>query len=58
MVQFTLFIGMKNMDSKPMVLGNTKPKGMCGSGIISALALFIRLGLIEESGRIRDPEIH
>ncbi|WP_367564317.1 ASKHA domain-containing protein [Acetomicrobium flavidum] len=41
---------------KPMVLGNTKPKGMCGSGIISALALFIRLGLIEESGRIKDPE--
>jgi len=41
---------------KPLVLGNAKPKGMCGSGIVSAVALFIRLGLIEESGRIKDPE--
>ncbi len=32
----------------------TEPKGICGSGIISAIAAFNRTGLIEKNGRIAD----
>ncbi len=32
----------------------TDPKGICGSGIISAIAAFSRTGLIEKNGRIAD----
>lgn len=32
--------------------GQTEPKGICGSGIISAVAAYARAGLIEKNGRI------
>ncbi|NLO35842.1 MAG: DUF4445 domain-containing protein [Clostridiaceae bacterium] len=30
------------------------PAGICGSGLVSAIATFLRLGLIDETGRITD----
>lgn len=35
-------------------IGNQKPIGICGSGIIDAIACFLELGLIDETGRIDD----
>lgn len=38
----------------------TKPTGICGSGVIKAIAEFVRLGIIDETGRFvqgKDPHI-
>jgi uncharacterized 2Fe-2S/4Fe-4S cluster protein (DUF4445 family) len=36
------------------VLGNVAPRGICGSGLVDAVAAGLDLGLIEPSGRLRD----
>ncbi len=36
------------------VLGNLAPRGICGSGLVDAVAAALDLGLIEPSGRLRD----
>jgi uncharacterized 2Fe-2S/4Fe-4S cluster protein (DUF4445 family) len=38
------------------VIGNVSPKGVCGSGIIDAVAQMRKQGLIDASGRINVPE--
>ncbi len=38
------------------VIGHKKPAGICGSGLIDAIAEMLRYGIIDESGRIADPE--
>jgi uncharacterized 2Fe-2S/4Fe-4S cluster protein (DUF4445 family) len=38
------------------VIGDARPKGLCGSGLVDAVAGLLRLGVIEESGRLRRPE--
>ena len=35
-------------------IGNIAPKGICGSGIIDAVALMLELGVADETGRILD----
>lgn len=35
------------------VIGETKATGICGSGLLDALAVFLKLGLMEKDGRIR-----
>ena len=35
------------------VIGNTRPVGICGSGIVDAIAELRRTGLINERGRLR-----
>ncbi|MBI9106613.1 MAG: DUF4445 domain-containing protein [Spirochaetales bacterium] len=35
------------------VIGGGKPEGICGSGIVDALAVFLGAGVIDETGRIR-----
>ena len=35
-------------------IGNIAPKGICGSGIIDAVALMLELGVLDETGRILD----
>lgn len=35
-------------------IGERAPQGICGSGIISAMALFLKAGLIDETGTITD----
>ncbi|MEI6385443.1 MAG: ASKHA domain-containing protein [Spirochaetota bacterium] len=37
-------------------IGNVKAQGLCGSGVLDALACFVELGLIDSSGRILDAE--
>lgn len=36
------------------VLGNVVPRGICGSGLVDAVASSLELGLIKESGRLAD----
>lgn len=38
------------------VIGNATPKGICGSGLIEAASTLIKAGIIEASGRIKDPD--
>lgn len=38
------------------VIGGVKPVGICGSGLIDAIALFIEYNLIDETGRINPPD--
>lgn len=38
------------------VIGGTAPKGICGSGLIEAASTLIGAGIIEGSGRIKDPD--
>lgn len=38
------------------VIGNTKPKGICGSGLVDIVAVLLELGIIDEQGLIRPPE--
>lgn len=37
-------------------IGNTKPIGICGSGIVDAIAGMLSAGLIDETGRLADEE--
>jgi uncharacterized 2Fe-2S/4Fe-4S cluster protein (DUF4445 family) len=38
------------------VLGGGEARGICGSGLIDALAVMLELGGLDETGRILDPE--
>ncbi|MDD4870520.1 MAG: ASKHA domain-containing protein [Kiritimatiellae bacterium] len=38
------------------VIGNTKPAGICGSGLIDIMAELLRCGVIDSTGRIQSPE--
>ncbi len=38
------------------VIGGTKPRGICGSGLIDAAAALLKAGVIEPSGRLANPE--
>jgi len=37
-------------------IGNITPKGICGSGIIDAVALMLEIGVIDETGRILESD--
>ncbi|HWR42092.1 ASKHA domain-containing protein [Sporomusa sp.] len=39
------------------VIGNTQPTGICGSGMVKAIAQLLKAGLIDASGRFRKPEV-
>ncbi len=38
------------------VIGNTRPVGLCGTALIDAVAELLRVGVIEETGRILPPD--
>ncbi len=38
------------------VIGNTAPKGLCGSGLIDGLALMLTVGAVDGTGRLVTPE--
>ncbi|MCK4595720.1 DUF4445 domain-containing protein [candidate division WOR-3 bacterium] len=40
-------------DIRLKVIGNTSPEGLCGSGLIDALAQLLRLGIINKKGRLK-----
>jgi uncharacterized 2Fe-2S/4Fe-4S cluster protein (DUF4445 family) len=37
------------------VIGNTTPRGICGSGLVDAIAVGLDLGLVQASGRLSKP---
>lgn len=37
-------------------IGGAAPVGLCGSGLIDAIAVLLRIGAIDETGRMADPE--
>jgi len=38
------------------VIGNIKPKGICGSGLVDLVAVLLRCGTIDQEGLIRPPQ--
>jgi len=38
------------------VIGNIKPKGICGSGLVNLIAVLLRCGTIDKEGLIRPPQ--
>lgn len=38
------------------VIGNTKPEGICGSGLVKAVAELLKAGILHESGRFNKPD--
>ncbi len=49
---------LERIDSKAWLrvstLGGTLPKGICGSGLIDTVAALLELGIVDESGRMKD----
>ena len=37
-------------------IGETAPRGICGSGLIDALAVLLETGAVDESGQLQDPD--
>ena len=37
-------------------IGNHPPRGICGTGLIDAVATFLQVGIIDPSGRVLEPE--
>ncbi|MCX7965954.1 MAG: ASKHA domain-containing protein [Syntrophorhabdaceae bacterium] len=48
-----IYIDPKTRDVKYTVIGNTKPKGICGSGVIDAVSELFKWGIIDNSGRFK-----
>jgi uncharacterized 2Fe-2S/4Fe-4S cluster protein (DUF4445 family) len=38
------------------VIGDVEPRGLCGSGLVDAVAELVRLGLVDPSGRLVTPD--
>lgn len=47
---------IKDGDVLLNVIGNTKPVGICGTALIDAVAELLRCGVIEDTGRILEPD--
>jgi len=45
-----------NEDIEVSVIGGGRPSGICGSGLIDAVAQLLEAGVIERTGRIRAPQ--
>lgn len=45
-------------NGKPVldVIGGGEPKGLCGSGILDLLAILLRLGVVDDTGRLLPPD--
>ncbi len=43
-------------DFKYSVIGNARPAGICGSGIVDAIAYLLDAGLLDETGRMLDAD--
>lgn len=49
-------VWIENGDIKMKVIGNTSPKGICGSALIDIVALLLETGIIETTGRFLEPD--
>ncbi len=43
-------------DVEISVIGDARPRGLCGSALVDALAELLRAGILEPSGRLRGPD--
>ncbi|MDD5677175.1 MAG: ASKHA domain-containing protein [Kiritimatiellae bacterium] len=43
-------------DLRMNVIGNTRPAGLCGSGLVDTVAELLRTGLLDPTGRLRTPD--
>jgi len=53
-------IYVEDGDLRYKVIGNTAPEGICGSGIIDAVAVLLEQGMVDRSGRLiegNDPRV-
>lgn len=41
-------------DIESVVIGGTPPRGICGSGLIDMVAELLRVGIVDETGRLQD----
>ena len=49
-------VSWENGEISYKVIGDLEPIGICGSGLIDALAALLKVGVIQESGRMVPPE--
>ena len=49
-------VRVDNGELKLEVIGDVAPRGICGSGLLDAVAALVKAGVIESTGRIKDPE--
>lgn len=45
---------LENGELKYHVIGDCSPEGICGSGLLDAAACFLKMGVIDESGRMEE----
>ena len=43
-------------DVEMRVIGGTRPRGICGSGLIDLVAELLRVGIIDETGRLQNKD--
>ena len=48
------YVSLSEGEMKPTVIGDVEPRGICGSGLVDAVAAGLRSGAILASGRIAD----
>lgn len=48
-------VSFEGGDLHYLVVGNIKPKGLCGSGLVELVAVLLELGIIDHEGLIRRP---
>jgi len=46
---------LRNDSVKLSVIGNVAPKGICGSGLIDAVVGMLKLGFIDNTGKMKEP---
>jgi len=49
-------VSFEQDDIQYQVIGNIKPKGLCGSGLVELVAMLLDLGVIDDEGLIRPSE--
>lgn len=48
--------GMADSAVECKVIGNTEPRGLCGSALVDVVAEMLRAGVVDETGRILGPD--
>ncbi|OPX23585.1 MAG: hypothetical protein B1H02_04855 [Candidatus Latescibacteria bacterium 4484_107] len=43
-------------DVEYTTIGNARPRGLCGSGLLDVVAEMVRVGVVDSSGRLVDPD--
>lgn len=51
-------VSLENGKISYHVIGNTTPKGLCGSGLLDLVAVLLDAQIIDESGRMEEKEYH